>query len=168
MSTHFTSSRFSDSLVCFGASAGFSGYAPIAPGTVGTAVAVPLAWAMAHLPLWASAAIIVVATALACVVNHAAGKVYRVTDAHEIVLDEVVGFLITMWAVPWSDFSVAVGFFFFRLFDVWKPWPARYFDREVHSGVGVTLDDVAAGIYAALVTHGAVWLAARYGWPLFL
>ncbi|MBI3071904.1 MAG: phosphatidylglycerophosphatase A [Deltaproteobacteria bacterium] len=163
-----TQSRFSNSLVCFGASAGFAGYAPIASGTVGTAVAVPLAWGMAHLPLWASATIIVVATIAACAVNHAAGKIYRVSDAHEIVSDEVVGFLITMWAVPWSDFSVAVGFFFFRLFDVWKPWPARYFDSKIHNGIGVTLDDVAAGIYAALATHGAVAVADRFNWPLFL
>jgi phosphatidylglycerophosphatase A len=161
-------SRFANGAVCFGASAAFSGYAPIAPGTVGTAVAVPLAWAMAHLPLWASAAIIVVATVAACGINHVARRIYHVSDPHEIVLDEVVGFLITMWAVPWSDFSLAVGFFFFRVFDVWKPWPARYFDSKVHSGVGVTLDDVAAGVYAALVTHGAVWLAEQNGWPLFL
>lgn len=167
MSTPSTS-RFANTAVCFGASAGFSGYAPIAPGTVGTAVAVPIAWAMAHLPLGASAAIIVVATIVACGINHAAGKIYRVSDAHEIVLDEVVGFLITMWAVPWSDFSVAVGFFFFRLFDVWKPWPARYFDSKVHNGIGTTLDDVAAGVYAALATHGAVALAGHFGWPLFL
>lgn len=129
------------------------GYAPIAPGTFGTLVGVPIAWLGAGLPLWIWTAIVIAAIAAACALNHIAGKIYKVSDAQTIVLDEVVGYMVTMWAVPWTEWAAVVGFALFRLFDVWKPWPARHFDRKVHNGFGVTMDDIAAGAYACGVLH---------------
>ena len=78
-------------------------------------------------------------------------------DHGSIVIDEVVGFAITMWAVPLDFIDLCVGFALFRLFDIVKPWPIRWFDRNIHGGLGIMLDDIVAGILACAVLH-SVWL----------
>jgi phosphatidylglycerophosphatase A len=79
-----------------------------------------------------------------------------VHDHGVLVWDEFVGLWITLAGVPlglvplhW--FWIALGFLLFRLFDIWKPWPIRWFDRNVHGGLGVMLDDAVAGVFALLV-----------------
>jgi phosphatidylglycerophosphatase A len=62
-----------------------------------------------------------------------------------------------MWAVPLDFLSLCVGFALFRLFDIVKPWPIRWFDRNIHGGLGIMLDDIVAGILACAVMH-SVWL----------
>jgi phosphatidylglycerophosphatase A len=125
------------------------GWSPVVPGTVGTLGAIPLFWALRQLPLWAylaaTAALLLVAIPAA---THA-GRYWKVTDASPIVIDEVVGFLVTMAFFPWTWGNVLAGFLLFRIADVTKPWPASALDR-VKSGLGVVLDDVAAGVWAAL------------------
>ena len=125
------------------------GYAPVAPGTVGTLGAIPLYLALSRLPpagyVLATAAL----TALAIAATARAGAYWRVVDASPIVIDEVVGYLVTLMLVPFSWKAVAAGFVLFRIFDVLKPWPASSFDR-VKSGFGVVMDDVAAGVWAWL------------------
>ena len=151
------------------------GYAPWAPGTAGTLGAIPLFWALCHLSLPIYLLTAAALTALAIYAAQAAGKYWKEADAPQIVIDEVVGYLITMTAVPWSWPSVLIGFALFRLFDVLKPWPASAFDR-VKSGFGVVMDDVAAGVYAwgslaairFLVTlwlgcEGARWWCGGFG-----
>ncbi len=78
-----------------------------------------------------------------------AGRYWKVVDASPIVIDEVVGYLVAMAFFPWSWGTAIAGFVLFRLFDVMKPWPASALDR-VKTGLGVVLDDVAAGVYAGL------------------
>ena len=125
------------------------GYAPLAPGTAGTLGAIPLYLALSRLPpagyVLATAAL----TALAIAAAARAGAYWRVVDASPIVIDEVVGYLVTLMLVPFSWKAVAAGFVLFRIFDVLKPWPASSFDR-VKSGFGVVMDDVAAGVWAWL------------------
>ena len=72
-----------------------------------------------------------------------------ISDHSGIVWDEIVGYLVTMTAVPFSWPAAALGFALFRLFDILKPWPIRHFDRTVHGGFGIMLDDVLAGVLAA-------------------
>jgi phosphatidylglycerophosphatase A len=72
------------------------------------------------------------------------------------VIDEVVGYLVTMVGVPLTVQGVVLGFFLFRFFDIVKVEPARYFDRHLKNGYGVVLDDVAAGVYACGVLHLAL------------
>jgi phosphatidylglycerophosphatase A len=72
-------------------------------------------------------------------------------DAKEIVIDEVVGFLITMTWLPMTWQSVVLGFVIFRFLDIVKPPPIRQFDRKVPGGLGVMLDDVAAGIIGSIL-----------------
>jgi phosphatidylglycerophosphatase A len=82
-----------------------------------------------------------------------------VHDHGGIVWDEFVGYWITMFLAPSGWVWIILGFIFFRIFDIWKPWPIKWVDKEVHGGVGIMLDDVLAGIMAALCIQAlAFWL----------
>jgi phosphatidylglycerophosphatase A len=130
-----------------------TGFAPVASGTVGTLGAIPLYLALAKLTLPLYLLSTVALTVFACWVADRAGVEFGEHDSGKIVIDEVAGYLVTMAGVPPSWQGVLVGFFMFRLFDVTKPQPARYFDRSVQNGYGVVLDDVCAGVYACIATH---------------
>ncbi|MBW2476025.1 MAG: phosphatidylglycerophosphatase A, partial [Deltaproteobacteria bacterium] len=89
-----------------------------------------------------------------------AGKIYGTADDGRIVIDELVGYLVTVAFVPWSWTAALLGFFWFRLFDILKPAPANWCDRNLKHGVGVVLDDVVAGLYGALALRCSLWLIA--------
>lgn len=129
------------------ASWGPCGYAPAAPGTVGTLGAIPLYLALSRLPPGGYIAVTFAFCALAMLASERAGRYWGVADASPIVIDEVAGYLLTMALVPFSWTAVVAGFVLFRIFDVLKPWPASAFDR-VKSGFGVVMDDLAAAVYA--------------------
>lgn len=121
------------------------GYSPVAPGTVGTLGAVPLAWALSRLgwPLYLAATAALLAAGV--VAAGRAGRHWGVVDASPIVIDEVVGYLVTVALVPFTWRTALAGFLLFRLLDVVKPWPVSALDR-IKSGLGVMLDDVGAGV----------------------
>jgi phosphatidylglycerophosphatase A len=125
-----------------------SGYSPIASGTAGTLVAIPLYLAVCRLAPWLQLLTIGALIGVAVQSAAVAGRHFGETDDGRIVIDEVAGYLVTMALVPPSVLSVAVGFFLFRAADIVKPWPASYFDRKVHSGFGTVMDDVVAALYA--------------------
>jgi len=81
-------------------------------------------------------------------------------DAGQIVIDEVVGYLVTMFLIPVTFWNIVWAFFLFRFFDIVKFWPARQIDRAKSGGWSVMLDDVAAGIYANI----ALQLLVALGW----
>jgi len=126
-----------------------SGLAKKAPGTFGTLAAVPL-----YLALVQAQSLIVysVVTLLVILVGvWICGQAAEKLGEHDfggIVWDEVAGFLVTMWLVPFTWQAVALGFILFRVFDIIKPWPIRWIDRQVHGGLGIMLDDVLAGVFA--------------------
>lgn len=130
------------------------GFAPVAPGTFGTLGAVPLWWALSALPRPALPIAIVLLALLGVAAAERAGRYWGVTDASAIVIDEVVGYLVTVSLVPFSWHAAAAGFVLFRVFDVTKPWPVSRFDR-MKSAWGVMLDDVAAGLYAMAILSAA-------------
>lgn len=138
-----------------------AGYFPWASGTFGTLVALPVAYALSLSPsrsLWAL--LVVTYTLVTFWAAHRAGKQFGVADARQIVADEWAGFFVAVLFLP-LHWKVAVwGFLLFRFFDVFKPWPANYFDRRWKNGVGVTLDDLAAGLWTRL----ALEVAIRFGW----
>jgi phosphatidylglycerophosphatase A len=125
-----------------------AGLSPIAPGTAGSLVGVLLYMAMVELPILHYVALTLVLAVAGVWVCDRAGKCLGVTDHPGIVWDEIVGLLITMTGTPWSWQSVVLGFAFFRLFDILKPWPIASIDRGVRGGFGVMLDDIMAGLYA--------------------
>jgi phosphatidylglycerophosphatase A len=142
--------------ILFIASAAFTGYFPVASGTVGSAVAVPLFWLFDHLrtasvPLYLLTYALLVAGA--CWVAGKAEEILHEHDSHKIVIDEVVGYLAaTLFLAPsWQHALVA--FFVFRLLDVIKPFPAGYIDEHLPGGYGVVLDDVVSGFYSNVATR---------------
>ena len=127
-----------------------SGLSPKAPGTVGTLAAIPLYLLLAKLPLMGYALVVLFSFVVGCWLCGEAAKRLGVHDFGGIVWDEFVGYWLTMFAAPAGWLWVVVGFVLFRLFDIWKPWPIRVADKQVHSGLGIMLDDMLAGIYAWL------------------
>jgi phosphatidylglycerophosphatase A len=130
-----------------------TGFAPIASGTVGTAAAIPLYLALGRLPLPLYLLSTVAFTLFSCWVAGFGEELFGEHDSGKIVIDEVAGYLVTMAGAVLCWQSILVGFFMFRLFDVTKPQPARWFDRSLRNGYGVVLDDIAAGLYACAATH---------------
>ncbi|MGB5395508.1 MAG: phosphatidylglycerophosphatase A [Gammaproteobacteria bacterium] len=133
-----------------------SGLAPKAPGTAGTLVAIPLYWSMRTLDSQLYALIVAVLFVIGVGLCAYAAKRLGVHDHPGIVFDEIVGFLIALFAVPFDWGMVVAGFILFRLFDALKPWPISWFDKNLHGGFGIMFDDVLAGIAAAAVLHA--WL----------
>jgi phosphatidylglycerophosphatase A len=146
--------RLVNTLVKMFATALGAGYSPIAPGTCGTAVTIPLVWALSGLPTWQWAIACVVITAFAIVVAHRADGVWGTHDSQRIVIDEVAGYCITMLPVARDHWApLVVGFVVFRFFDITKPPPVRAIDQRLPGGWGVVLDDAAAGVYGAIVMY---------------
>lgn len=133
-----------------------SGLSPKAPGTVGTLAAIPLVFAFSWLPLWLSAALIVLLCGLGVYVSDVTSRDLGVDDHGGIVIDEVAGFAITMWALPPDGWTLLAGFVLFRWLDIVKPWPVRVFDQHVLGGLGVMADDIVAGLLACGVLHGVL------------
>jgi phosphatidylglycerophosphatase A len=142
----------------FIAQLGGLGKAPFAPGTVATIVAgIPSAILLSLVgESWALLLLVLLFIA-GCYVADAAETELKKTDPGEVVIDELVGFLITMFGFPISLETLVLGVVSFRLFDIWKPWPINILDTKLKGGVGVIMDDVAAGVLA----HALVWTGLR-------
>ncbi|MDH3999096.1 MAG: phosphatidylglycerophosphatase A [Desulfuromonadales bacterium] len=145
-------------LILFFASNAGLGYAPFASGTVGTLAGIPIFFLCADWPGWLYGLSWTALLFLSFWVSDHAGKIYGVADDGRIVIDELVGYLVTVAFLPWSFTTAILGFFWFRLFDIIKPPPANWFDNKMKNGVGVVLDDVMAGIYAALALRLTLWI----------
>ena len=130
-----------------------TGYSPVASGTVGTLAAIPLYLVLARLPFPLYILTLVTFFFFSCWVAGAAETIFNEKDSGKIVIDEVVGYLVTMTGVPFSWRGVILGFFLFRFFDIVKVPPANIIDRRLKNGWGVVLDDVVAGLYACVVLH---------------
>lgn len=124
------------------------------PGTWGTLVGLPLAWLLAQLPLAMASMLLLTLAVLGIGICGAAGRRLGVSDHGGIVYDEIIGLCVTLLLFPFDWVTVLIGFLAFRLFDIFKPWPASWADRELHGGLGVMVDDLIAGLYAALLTFG--------------
>jgi phosphatidylglycerophosphatase A len=139
--------------VATGAGAGFS---PVAPGTAGAALGVLLFWPLSALPLPLYAVTVLGAIGLGVWASDLAERHFGGKDDGRIVIDEVAGQLVTLLPLlplgrAHSLGWVVTGFVAFRVFDVWKPGPARWLEESLSGGAGVVMDDVMAGIFAALV-----------------
>lgn len=128
-----------------------SGLSPKAPGTVGTVAALPLYWLLAPQPLWIYSAIVLIAAVLGVWICHRASKALGVHDHPGIVWDEFVGLWIALWAVPFELPWIIAGFLLFRLFDIAKPWPIGWLDRQLGGGFGIMIDDVVAGVLSCII-----------------
>ena len=127
-----------------------SGLAPFAPGTFGSLVGLGVALALAPLGLaWNLAAVLIAVLGGIWICGESARRL-GVHDHPAIVWDEVAGMMIAMLAAPDGWWGALLAFALFRLFDILKPWPIREIDHGLGGGAGIMLDDVLAGIFAAL------------------
>jgi phosphatidylglycerophosphatase A len=145
------------------ATCAYLGYAPIAPGTVGSAAGLAVFFLIRStgsvaVELGAIAVLFAIGVWAGTIAEHHFGG----TDPGPVVIDEVVGMLITLALLPVSLTGALVGFFVFRLFDVVKPWPAGRFE-SLPGGLGVMADDGMAAIYGNLIMRGLI-AAAPVGW----
>ncbi len=134
-----------------------SGLSPVAPGTFGTLLAVPLyiAAISAGFGWYVVITLIMIVTG-----GWICGHTAKILDSHDhpaIVWDEFAGYFVTMLLVPGTYVNILGGFILFRLFDIVKPWPIRWIDQKVHGGLGIMLDDLIAGVFA-----GAILWALQY------
>lgn len=137
--------------VCFLGLGFGSGLAPKAPGTFGTLAAIPIYLLMQDL----SIAVYVILTVIGFIVGigicQQSADWLGKEDPSAVVWDEIIGFLVTMVAAPQGWLWIMLGFVLFRFFDILKPWPISVADRELHGGFGIMLDDIIAGIFAAVL-----------------
>lgn len=143
-------------ILAFGLGAGLS---PIAPGTIGTLLAVPIYIVLASLPAITYLSFVIAMFVAGCWVSRQTADALGVHDHPGIVIDEIVGYLVTMLFVPFNWYWVIAGFLLFRAFDIYKPWPIFVADRHVKGGFGIMLDDLLAGIYSLLCLHIMIWSA---------
>lgn len=139
------------------ASFGYVGFFPVAPGTAGSFAALALYAIVRWIGSPLVEGLVIAAVFVAGV--WAATRSERIlggTDPGPVVIDEVLGMLVTLATLPLSLTGVVAGFVLFRIFDVVKPYPARRFE-DAPGGWGIMLDDAMAGVYAHLVLRGLVW-----------
>jgi len=135
-----------------------SGASPIAPGTAGTLVAIPVYLVMSQLGLLWYLLVTAVMFLIGIYICDRAATHFGEHDHAAIVWDEIVGFLVTMSLVPVGWQWIVAGFIVFRFFDILKPWPISWLDRHVSGGLGIMLDDVVAGVAGLAVLLLAQWL----------
>ncbi len=128
-----------------------SGLAPVAPGTWGTLMAMPLYWMAHSLPSSLYLMLVLGMVVLGVLLCGYTSRALGVHDHGGIVWDEMTGYFVTMIAAPPGWGWMVAGFLLFRLFDIWKPWPIGWLDRRLTGGLGIMMDDLLAGLYALLV-----------------
>jgi phosphatidylglycerophosphatase A len=140
----------------------YSGYIPVASGTFGTLVAIPLCYLASRWGTLGALLLLVVFTAAAVWSAGLAERFFGEKDSGRIVVDEMAGFLVTLLFVPWRLETVIVGFLVFRFMDIFKPFPIRLLEKRLPGGWGVVGDDLLAGLYA----NGVMWLLLVFEVPL--
>jgi phosphatidylglycerophosphatase A len=139
--------------VLFATAAG-AGYSPFAPGTAGSAVGIVIYLLTRAWPLNLQIALVVLVTVAGVFASTVAARHFAREDPAEVVIDEVAGQLITLLGTGFGLGGAIVGFFVFRILDVFKPWPASRFER-FPGGLGIMADDVMAAVYGNLIMQMA-------------
>ena len=133
-----------------------SGLSPLAPGTVGSLLALFLFLPVSLLSVWWQLLAILVVSMLGIRVAGQVSYALKVQDHPAIVIDEVAGMWLALLALPVSPLIWGLAFLLFRLLDWIKPWPIGWIDRHVKSGLGIMLDDLVAGLVVCLCMHGLI------------
>jgi phosphatidylglycerophosphatase A len=124
------------------------GNMPFAPGTFGTLPGLPISWLLSKIDISFTVFLIVLIIPFAIWISGKAEKILGKKDPGSIVIDEIVGMVLTLAGLPFNVVTVGFGFVLFRLLDITKPFPISFLERRFKGGTGIVLDDVAAGIIA--------------------
>jgi len=125
------------------------GYLPGAPGTYGTLLAVAIYYFLPKSPV-KYLLFLIGAILIGIFTASQAERHFQKTDPSQVIIDEMAGFWLTMWAQPATWLNVILGFILFRFFDIVKPFPLRHIER-IKGGMGIMLDDLLAGVYSLIL-----------------
>ncbi len=137
-----------------------TGLLPKMPGTWGTLIAIPVYLLAAKLSFIPYIIFVLLLAFYAARLSDVLSKEIALHDDPGMNIDEIVGYLVTMMIAPLSWWAIILGFGYFRLFDILKPWPISWVDRNVTGGVGMILDDIMAGVAAMLLLKATLWIGA--------
>jgi phosphatidylglycerophosphatase A len=143
--------NFKQKLVMFLATGCHIGNLSFAPGTFGSVLGLFLCYFLSKIRLLL--ALILTITFIFCSMWAAneAEKILKLKDPGCIVIDEIAGMILTLIGLPFNMMTLILGFVLFRALDIWKPYPVRFLEKKLPGGIGVVMDDVAAGILSNLV-----------------
>jgi phosphatidylglycerophosphatase A len=138
-----------------------SGLVPVMPGTMGSLAAIPLIVVMSFLTIIPYIVVTLIAAVVGIYICQKVSDDLAVHDHGAIVWDEIAGMMIVFIAIPISWHSLLMGFLLFRFFDILKPWPISFLDKNVHGGWGIMVDDLVAGALSLACLH-FIYLALAY------
>jgi phosphatidylglycerophosphatase A len=139
-----------------------AGYFPVAPGTAGSAVGVVIYLLTRHRSAPEQIGLLAVISVIGVWAASVAARHFGRDDPGPVVIDEVAGQLLTLLLTGVGGGGAIVGFFLFRVLDIFKPWPARQFE-SLHGGLGIMADDLMVAVYGNLLMRLFVLAAARLG-----
>jgi len=151
---------FRRNAIKFFATGCFIGRSPIAPGTFGSLIGLPVIYVLSGLPWHMAFVGIALLIAGAVWVSGEAERFYDVKDPGCIVIDEIAGMAVSLYAIPLSIGTGLAGFLLFRFFDITKLPPIRQLEQRLSGGWGIVMDDIAAGVMANLVLRLGLFLVS--------
>jgi phosphatidylglycerophosphatase A len=154
--------KFRQKAALFLATGFYVGNIPFAPGTFGSLIGLPLCFFLADIKLTAAIIVTVLFIGLAIWIAGTAAKALARKDPGSIVIDEIVGMVVTFVGLPFNLATAVIGFILFRILDILKPFPIRILDRRLSGGLGIVADDVVAGIFANILTRLLLYVLNRY------
>lgn len=146
--------NFKGKIALFFATGAYVGNIPFAPGTFGSLIGLPICFLLTMASLHTASIITVALIVLAVWASEHAEKLIGKKDPGCVVIDEVAGMVVTLIGIPFGVVTAISGFFLFRLLDIVKPPPVRFFQDDLSGGAGIVMDDVAAGIFANILLRG--------------
>ena len=154
--------NFADKAVVFLATGFYVGRIPMAPGTFGSLMGLPLCFLLAGIQLPAALAAVLVIVVLATWIAGAAERILGRRDPGCIVIDEIAGMVVTLAGLPFNPTTAGIGFVLFRVLDILKPFPIRMLDKRLPGGSGIVADDVVAGAFANIILRVFIFILDRY------
>ncbi len=143
--------KFREKAVMFLATGFYIGNIPVAPGTFGSLLGLPLCFSLAGISASSAVLWTLLFILFAVWIADAAEKILKQNDPGCIVIDEIAGMMVALVGLPFNPITVVIGFIIFRILDILKPFPIRDLDKRIPGGLGVVADDVAAGILTNLL-----------------
>ena len=143
--------NFKQKSVMFIATGCYIGNISFAPGTFGSVLGLPICFFLSKTDLSMAVFLTLIVILCAIWIANEAEKILKKEDPGCIVIDEIAGIILTLFGLPFNIISVTAGFLVFRTLDIWKPYPIRFLENKFSGGIGIVLDDVAAGILSNLI-----------------
>ena len=145
--------NFRQNSVVLIATGAYIGYIPLAPGTFGSLWGLLLCYGFSFLPYEITFVFLAGLAFMAVWTADQAQKIFQQKDPGCIVIDEVLGLVVGIFGLPFNLYTAVAGFVVFRMFDIFKPFPINWLDKKISGGLGIVIDDVAAGVFTNVIVR---------------